>query len=198
MPGDDVTVLKRTGSGFLAAGANRPNGDRSTPVIFLSADGKGWTRLGGGQLRLAAGGGQAQDIRLAAASGNRLLIAGDVASGPGHGRTGAAWLSDDGRGPGRGRVDLTGRADLEGGHADGSRTGCSRHPGHHRADRLRPHADGSRLHRHPVRRAAHPLATPDRIAGRGFKIVRQFGPSEGPKLTNDRRFPRSLGVSGTR
>jgi hypothetical protein len=109
-PGDDVTVLKRTGGGFLAAGANRPDGDRSTPVIFLSADGRRWTRLGGGQLRLAAGGGQVQDIRLAAASGNRILIAGDVAAGAapagpgrigaggttGAGRTGAAWLSDDG------------------------------------------------------------------------------------------------------
>ena len=100
-PGDDVTVLKRTGSGFLAAGANRPDGDRSIPVIFLSGDGRRWTRLGGGQLRLAGGGGQAQDIRLAAATGNRILIAGDIASGSGasgsgQGRAGAAWLSDDG------------------------------------------------------------------------------------------------------
>ena len=44
-PGDDVTVLKRTGSGFLAAGANLPNGDRSSPVIFLSGD--GWRRRQG-------------------------------------------------------------------------------------------------------------------------------------------------------
>ncbi len=90
--GDYVTVLKRTGSGFIAAGANMPNGNRSTPVIFLSADGRRWTRLGADQLRL--GGGRVQDIRLAAASGNLILIAGDVATGSV--RTGAAWLSDDG------------------------------------------------------------------------------------------------------
>jgi len=65
-------------------------------VIFLSADGRRWTRIGGGQLHLAAGGEQAQDIRLAAASGNRILIAGDVGPSPGQGRAGAAWLSDDG------------------------------------------------------------------------------------------------------
>ncbi|HEX5299537.1 MAG TPA: hypothetical protein VFW50_21335 [Streptosporangiaceae bacterium] len=87
-------MLKRTASGFLAGGANLPDGDRSTPVIFLSADGRRWSRFGVGQLRLAAGSGQVQDIRLAAASGNRILIAGGVAAGAG--RIGAAWLSDDG------------------------------------------------------------------------------------------------------
>lgn len=93
-PGDQVTVLKRTGSGFVAAGASLPGGNRSTPVLFLSADGKRWTRLGGGQLHLAAGSGRAQDIRLAAVSGNRILIAGDVATHTG--QAGAAWLSEDG------------------------------------------------------------------------------------------------------
>jgi hypothetical protein len=93
-PGDDITVLKRTSSGFIAAGASQPNGDRPTPVIFLSADGRQWTRLGGDQLRLAAGRSQALDIRLAAASGKLILVAGDVAAGGA--RTGAAWLSDDG------------------------------------------------------------------------------------------------------
>jgi hypothetical protein len=105
-PGDQIAVLKRTSEGFIAAGANIPGGNqaRATPVVFLSADGRHWTRLGAGELRLAAGSGRAADIRLAAALGNRILIAGDVVSGgtsrsSGHltpTRTGGAWLSDDG------------------------------------------------------------------------------------------------------
>jgi hypothetical protein len=95
--GDDVTVLKRTSSGFIAAGASRPAGNRSSPVIFLSADGRRWTRLGAGQLHLASDRGQVQDIRLAAATGKLILVAGDVAPRAGGSvRTGAAWLSDDG------------------------------------------------------------------------------------------------------
>jgi len=99
--GDQVTVLKRTASGFIAAGANMPGGDQSTPVIFLSATGTSWTRSG--RLHLAAGGGRALDIRLVAADGPLILIAGDVAtavtgrSGPAAAvRTGGAWLSGDG------------------------------------------------------------------------------------------------------
>ena len=105
-PGDDITVLKRTGSGFVAAGTNLPDRGRSAPVIFLSADGRRWTRLGGAQLRLTAGHGQAQDIRLAAASGNRILIAGDVAPpapAAGRGRPGSATtaVAAGGRSPSR-------------------------------------------------------------------------------------------------
>jgi hypothetical protein len=65
------------------------------------------------------------------------------------------------------------------GDADGSRAGCSRHPGHHRADRLRPHADRRRLHRHPGWRAAHPLAIPDRLTpllASGARLGRRRGP----------------------
>jgi len=98
--GDQVTVLKRTGSGFIAAGVNTPGGDQSTPVIFLSANGTSWERFGP---RLAAGNGRALDIRLAAAMGHLILIAGDVATPASGGsgrvvtvRTGGAWLSDDG------------------------------------------------------------------------------------------------------
>lgn len=108
LAGDRVTVLKRTSAGFIAAGANLPDGDqaRATPVIFLSASGNHWHRLGASQLRLAAGPGRALDIRLAAADGNRILIAGDVATPrtavtgtSSHTvivRTGGAWLSGDG------------------------------------------------------------------------------------------------------
>ena len=107
--GDQVTVLKRTSTGFIAAGANVPGQEQSratpgvqeggNPVIFLSADGTSWTRLSGSRLRLAAGSGRTLDIRLAAAYRNRILMAGDVAvptAGGGIVRTGGAWLSDDG------------------------------------------------------------------------------------------------------
>jgi hypothetical protein len=100
LAGDQVMVLKRTGSGFIAGGMNTPGGDRSTPVIFLSSSGSSWERFGP---RLPAGNGRALDIRLAAAMGRLILIAGDVATPADGGsgrtatvRTGAAWLSDDG------------------------------------------------------------------------------------------------------
>jgi hypothetical protein len=100
LAGDQVAVLKRTGSGFIAAGVNMPGEARSTPVIFLSAHGSSWERFGP---RLPAGNGRALDIRLAAAMGRLILIAGDVATPTGGGsgrtatvRTGGAWLSDDG------------------------------------------------------------------------------------------------------
>ena len=103
LPGDQVTVLKRTGSGFIAAGANMPDGAEATPVIFLSSDGTSWRRLGVDRLRLPAGSGRALDIRLAAVTGRLILIAGDVATPVTSGgsrhvtvRTGGAWLSDDG------------------------------------------------------------------------------------------------------
>ena len=110
LPGDRIMVLKRTAAGFVAAGLNVPDGNsaRSTPVVFLSANGIGWQRLGDSQLRLAAGGGRALDIRLAASRGNLVLIAGDVAApqltGTGRRRhtvtvtTGGAWLSDGSKG----------------------------------------------------------------------------------------------------
>jgi hypothetical protein len=104
-PGDQITVLKRTAAGFIAAGANVPGGDpaQSSPVVFLSANGVNWLRLGAGQLDLAAGRGRVLGIRYAAAYGNAILIAGDViTSVTGNSgrtrlvRTSAAWLSGNG------------------------------------------------------------------------------------------------------
>jgi hypothetical protein len=105
-PGDQISVLKRTSAGFIAAGANMPGTDqaKARPVVFLSADGIGWRRLDDAQLHLAAGTGRALDIRYAAAYRNRVLIAGDVAATVVTGkprravtiRTSAAWLSTDG------------------------------------------------------------------------------------------------------
>jgi hypothetical protein len=110
-PGDQIDVLKRTAAGFIAAGVNVPDGDQAnaSPVVFLSANGTTWQRLGAGQLRLPAGRPpgikyRALDIRYAAAYRNQILIAGDVAATEMTGprgravtvRTSAAWLSNDG------------------------------------------------------------------------------------------------------
>jgi hypothetical protein len=103
-PGDQISVLDRTAAGFMAAGANAPGGDeaKASPVVFLSANGVSWRRLGAGQLGLTAGTGRVLGIRYAAVYGNRILIAGDVAEPAGRpGRAGtvptsAAWLSSDG------------------------------------------------------------------------------------------------------
>ncbi len=104
LPGDRINVLERTADGFIAAGANVPDGDqaKASPVVFLSANGISWRRLGAGQLHLAAGAGRALGISYAAAYRNRILIAGDVAEPSGQAgrartiRTSAAWLSSDG------------------------------------------------------------------------------------------------------
>jgi hypothetical protein len=106
LPGDQISVLKRTAAGFIAAGSNVPGGNPAdaTPVVFLSANGTTWQRLGAAQLRLTAntatGNGRVLGIRYAAAYGNRILIAGNVAvtqsGGTATVQAGAAWLSDNG------------------------------------------------------------------------------------------------------
>ena len=90
-PGDQISVVKRTATGFIAAGAAGPAG--STPLVFLSANGTTWQRL---EPRLAAGAGRALDIRSAAVYRNQILIAGDVALTGKPGTTSAAWLSGNG------------------------------------------------------------------------------------------------------
>jgi len=110
--GDQISVLRRTASGFIAVGTNIGGGDqaKSSPVVFLSANGLSWQRLGASQLRLPAGTGRVLNIRYAAAEGALILIAGDVtttatevvARGKAKvtrtviSQTGGAWLSRDG------------------------------------------------------------------------------------------------------
>ncbi|MGH3260347.1 MAG: hypothetical protein ACRDOU_33940, partial [Streptosporangiaceae bacterium] len=106
-PGDQISVLKRTAGGFIAAGSNVPGGDaaKASPVVFLSANGIAWQRLDAAQLGLAAGAGHVTGIRYAAAYGNAILIAGDVVTTvTARGKSGrtqsiessAAWLSGNG------------------------------------------------------------------------------------------------------
>ena len=105
-PGDQVNAVARTAYGFIAVGASVPGGEaaRSTPLIFLSANGITWKRLDAARLRLAAGGGHALDLRYVAAAGQLILIGGDAVTtrvtGKPHrtvtAHAGAAWLSGDG------------------------------------------------------------------------------------------------------
>ena len=106
LPGDRINAVKRTAAGFIAVGVNVPDADqaRSTPLVFLSANGTVWERLDAARLHLPAGSGRALDLRYAAVSGKLILIAGDVVTTEVTGkpkrtvtvRVGAAWLSGDG------------------------------------------------------------------------------------------------------
>jgi hypothetical protein len=71
---DTVTVLRRTSTGFIAAGRN---------AIYLSASGARWTELPGPYGAL--------DIRYVAAAGRTVVISGDAPGG-----VSGAWLSHDG------------------------------------------------------------------------------------------------------
>jgi hypothetical protein len=106
LPGDQISGLARTAAGFIAVGANVPDGNqaRSTPLIFASANGITWQRLDAARLHLAADGGRVLDLRYVAVSGKLILIAGDVVTTEVTGKpkrtvtvqVGAAWLSGDG------------------------------------------------------------------------------------------------------
>jgi len=96
LAGDQITTLTATASGFLAAGTNVPGGDaaKASPVVWLSANGTTWQRLGVTQLGLAAGNGRVLGITGAAANGGVIVMYGTVA-GPATGS--GAWRSTDGR-----------------------------------------------------------------------------------------------------
>ena len=106
LPGDQISDVARTAAGFIAVGANVPGGEaaRSTPLIFLSANGITWERLDAAQLHLAAGRGRVLDVRYVAVAGKLILIAGDVVTTKVTGKprrtvtvqVGAAWLSGNG------------------------------------------------------------------------------------------------------
>jgi hypothetical protein len=95
LAGDKVTTLTATGSGFLAAGTNVPGGDaaKASPVVWLSADGTTWQRLGVTQLSLAAGNGRVLGITGAAANGGTIVMSGTVA---GAATASGVWQSANG------------------------------------------------------------------------------------------------------
>jgi hypothetical protein len=95
LAGDTVTSLTATGSGFLAAGSNVPGGNaaKASPVVWLSANGTTWRRLGATQLALPAGNGRVLGITAAAANGAAIVMSGTTA---GPAIASGAWRSTDG------------------------------------------------------------------------------------------------------
>src|SRR5208283_470362 len=100
--GDQASVLRRTATGFLAAGENVPPGDpaAATPVVWTSANGVTWRRLGAAQLHLTAEGGRAGALTSAAADGAATVISGVVtmngAQGGGARSASGVWRSTNG------------------------------------------------------------------------------------------------------
>ena len=95
LAGDKITTLTATGSGFLAAGTNVPGGNaaKASPVVWLSANGTTWQRLGVTQLGLAAGNGRVLGITGAAANGGTIVMDGTVA---GAATASGVWRSANG------------------------------------------------------------------------------------------------------
>ena len=78
--GDRVLGLARTAAGFVAVGENVPGGNlaKSGPVLWTSANGLSWRRLGGSGLHLAAPGGHVLLLSRVAARGSDVIITGEV------------------------------------------------------------------------------------------------------------------------
>ena len=95
LAGDKITTLIATSSGFLAAGQNVPGGDaaKASPVVWLSANGTTWQRLGVSQLGLNAGTGKVLGITAAAANNGVIVMTGTVAGAT---TSSQAWRSADG------------------------------------------------------------------------------------------------------
>ncbi|MGB6574321.1 MAG: hypothetical protein WBF20_21780, partial [Trebonia sp.] len=95
LAGDKITTLTATGSGFLAAGTNVPGGNaaKASPVVWLSANGTTWQRLGVTRLGLAAGSGRVLGITGAAANGGAIVMYGTVA---GAATASGVWRSANG------------------------------------------------------------------------------------------------------
>jgi hypothetical protein len=93
--GDQVGVLIRTATGWLAAGQNPVE---ATGVIWTSRDGLHWTRVAAAQAQLPVSDGAVVSITGAAARGRDIVLTGQVSrwseeAGP---RTTVTWLSTDG------------------------------------------------------------------------------------------------------
>ncbi len=56
VPGDRVAGLARTGSGFVAVGTAAPKGGGTQAIVWVSGDGRSWTRLGPDRIGSGSGG----------------------------------------------------------------------------------------------------------------------------------------------
>jgi len=80
--GDRVLALAPTATGFVAVGENvhlQGTEVMRTPVLWRTSDGLTWQREGAAQLRLPSGRARVVSLHWLAASGSRMMIAGDVA-----------------------------------------------------------------------------------------------------------------------
>ncbi len=118
-PGDRVNAVTRTAHGFIAVGASVPGGEaaRSTPLIFLSANGISWQATRRGAAAPGRGQRPRPDLRSVAAAGQLILIAGDAVTTQVTGKP-----KRTGDGPGRGRLaERRRRRDLGRGRRHGGR-----------------------------------------------------------------------------
>ncbi|HZB32196.1 MAG TPA: sialidase family protein [Streptosporangiaceae bacterium] len=91
--GDRISQITRATQGYIAVGY-RGDGPKSSPIVWLSRDGRSWQRLDGENLKLTAKAGSANRLRYVAASGARLLISGDVIKAKS--TVAGIWRSTDG------------------------------------------------------------------------------------------------------
>jgi hypothetical protein len=94
---DKITRVTRTASGFVAVGDTSRTGDYSdaVPVVWLSADGRQWQRLGNDQLKMSLPGGPLSLIDVAA-HGDLVIAYGWTNDRKGRVVKDGVWRSSDG------------------------------------------------------------------------------------------------------
>jgi hypothetical protein len=90
---DRIEQLTRTAQGYAAVGY-RGAGANSTPILWRSDDGRSWQRIDGKNLKLTADVGPANRLHYIAASGELLIVSGEVIKS--NSSVAASWRSTDG------------------------------------------------------------------------------------------------------
>jgi hypothetical protein len=91
--GDRIEQLTRTAQGYAAVGYSGA-GPNSSPILWLSGDGRSWQRIDGADLKLNAAVGAANRLHYVAASGERIIVSGEVIKS--RSSVAASWRSTDG------------------------------------------------------------------------------------------------------
>ncbi|MGH3391218.1 MAG: hypothetical protein ACRDOO_20305, partial [Actinomadura sp.] len=90
---DHIEALARAGQTYVAVGRRGADEDGS-PVVWLSPDGRSWQRMDGKKLKLPAATGKPGRLSYVAASGDTLLLTGELIKSKGS--LAAVWRSSDG------------------------------------------------------------------------------------------------------